>query len=359
MKSRDPRGYDSRTADQMAAEWLARHDRGLTAAEQDEFSQWLATEPRHRVAWAECRWSWDELDRLAGLPTALPAKPDPDLLAPATGGCLRWLTAHSRLTAWGAVAAIFVVAIVSVRWWLSWTDRADNGPALPLMPLIEQRQLTDGSIVQMNRWAVVTSRFTSGERRVRLERGEAHFQVKKDAARPFIVEVAGVAVRAVGTAFNVRCASSSVEVLVTAGQVAVQKVASPDRVTGTDRSSLSAGTLLAAGECALVLLDLGAPPPTVQHLSPGEIEARLAWQPRRLEFTATPLAEIVAEFNRRNPVRLTLASDELASLRLSLAFRSDNVEGFVRLLVSHFGVRAEWRDPHEILLQLAVPSAKP
>ena len=359
MKSRDPRGDDTRTADQMAAEWLARHDRGLTAAEQDEFSQWLAAEPRHRVAWAECRWSWDELDRLAGLPTALPAKPDPDLLAPATSEWLLWLTAHSRVTALGAVAAILVLALVSARWWPSRPDRADNHPLLPPMPLIEQRRLADGSIVQMNRGSVVASRFTPEERLVRLEHGEAHFQVTKDAARPFIVEVGGVAVRAVGTAFNVRCASSSVEVLVTAGQVAVQKVAFPNRVTGTDRSSLPAGTLLVAGECALVLLDLGAPPPAVQHLSPGEIEARLAWQPRRLEFTATPLAEIVAEFNRRNPVRLTLASDELASLRLSLAFRSDNVEGFVRLLVSHFGVRAEWRDPHEILLQLAVPSVEP
>ena len=33
---------------QAAAAWMLRHDRGLTAAEQDEFSQWLAADPRPR-----------------------------------------------------------------------------------------------------------------------------------------------------------------------------------------------------------------------------------------------------------------------------------------------------------------------
>ena len=51
-----------------------------------------------------------------------------------------------------------------------------------------------------------------------------------------------------------------------------------------------------------------------------------------------------------------LADDELASRRLNLTFRSDNIEGFVRLLVSIFGVRAEWREPDEILLHQAAVS---
>ena len=108
--------------------------------------------------------------------------------------------------------------------------------------------------------------------------------------------------------------------------------------------------MLAAGERTVVSLTPEAPAPEVTTLSPAEIEARLAWQPRLLDFTNAPLSEIVAEFNRRNPVHLTLGDPSLASLRLSATFRSDNVEGFVRLMTSDFNMRAERRGEAEIVL---------
>jgi transmembrane sensor len=43
-----------------------------------------------------------------------------------------------------------------------------------------------------------------GLRQVKLDRGEAWFQVAKDPQRPFVVESGPVRVRAVGTAFSVR-----------------------------------------------------------------------------------------------------------------------------------------------------------
>lgn len=336
--------------DRVTAGWLARHDRGLTATEQDEFSQWLAADDRHRAAWAEHRWGWDELDRLAGLPATVSARPNPDLLAPRCHGWRRLRFTREVFTTLGALAAVVALAWFGARWRSS--PSATEPPALPL---IEQRALADGSSVHLNRGALITTSFTTGERRVRLERGEAHFQVTKDPARPFVVEVAGVTVRAVGTAFNIRQSPSAVEVLVTAGQVVVQPVVPTSALLATAGGQVAENALLAIGECAYVPLQPGSSPLAIQRLSPAEIEARLAWQPRRLEFTRTPLPDIVAEFNRRNPVRLTLANDALADLRLSLTFRSDNVEGFVRLLVSTFGVRAEWREPHEILLHATVP----
>jgi ferric-dicitrate binding protein FerR (iron transport regulator) len=45
-----------------------------------------------------------------------------------------------------------------------------------------------------------------------------------------------------------------------------------------------------------------------------------------------------------------LADPELATLRVSAALRSDNVLGFVQLLETGFGVRAEPRGESEILL---------
>ena len=47
-----------------------------------------------------------------------------------------------------------------------------------------------------------------------------------------------------------------------------------------------------------------------------------------------------AEFNRRNPVRIKIADAALCARRLSATLRSDNVEGFVRMLEADFGVAA-------------------
>jgi transmembrane sensor len=80
----------------------------------------------------------------------------------------------------------------------------------------------------------------------------------------------------------------------------------------------------------------------VAAISAEEMERLLAWQPRMLDFTATPLRSVVAEFNRRNaPVHLVIADADLAEVEVSATLRSDNVEGFIRLLEAGFGARVE------------------
>ena len=222
------------------------------------------------------------------------------------------------------------------------------------------RVLADGTVVELNGAAVIVADFTASERRVQLERGEAHFTVSKDPARPFIVTAAGVAVRAVGTAFNVRLADTAVEVLVTEGQLRLQpppaQTASvaPGNTGPAPHSTPSAPPaperMLAARERAVVATAPSAAAPEIATLTPGEIARVLAWQHRLLDFTATPLGEIVAAFNRRNATQLVLADPGLAALRVNASLRSDNVIGFVKLLEAGFGVRAEHRGENEILL---------
>ena len=216
------------------------------------------------------------------------------------------------------------------------------------------RVLADGTVVELNGDAVIISDYSATERRVRLERGEAHFTVTKDQARPFTVTAAGVAVRAVGTAFNVRLAGAAVEVLVTEGQVRLQPPPAPVTSESTGPAPLAvpavAERMLAARQRAVVGTTPSAAAPEIATLTPGEIERVLAWQHRLLDFTATPLGDIVTAFNRRNATQLVLADPGLAALRVSASLRSDNVLGFVKLLETGFGVRAERRGDSEILL---------
>ena len=324
-----------------AAAWVLRRDRGLTAQEQDEFSQWLAADPRHGEALALHRWGWDELDRLAGLQTSLGAVPDPDLFSARASASARrwwWLAGASALAACAVMAVIIYVrgpAAVSEV-----IPAGAGNVASALAAPCERRTLEDGSVVELNRGAEIAVTFTPAERRVRLVRGEASFTVAKNAARPFVVSAGGVDVRAVGTVFNVRLGPAAVEVVVSEGRV---KVDAPARVE----------TSLSVGQSAVMTLAANGAPPQVATLSADEIAARLAWQPRLLDFTDVALTEIVTEFNRRNPVQLSVAEPALGAVRLSATFRSDNVEGFVRLMESDFGMRAEWRGERAVVLRRA------
>jgi ferric-dicitrate binding protein FerR (iron transport regulator) len=78
----------------------------------------------------------------------------------------------------------------------------------------------------------------------------------------------------------------------------------------------------------------------------------------RLEFNATPLAEVVAMFNRHAAssaqgtiTRLVLADVELATLPLSGMLRADNLAVLLQIMESSYGVQAEHRPDGEIILR--------
>jgi transmembrane sensor len=93
-----------------ASQWLMRRDRGLTAAEQDDLSLWLAANSRHGKALSEQTWVWDELDRLAGLGVVSGAAPNPEFLRPdfkSSASRRWWWFVPVALAAAAAVAGSF------------------------------------------------------------------------------------------------------------------------------------------------------------------------------------------------------------------------------------------------------------
>lgn len=334
----------ARTVAQQAAAWLVRRDRGFTAVEQDDFHAWLAADPRHGAAFAQEESTWRELDHLAEWRPEHASEPNPDLLARPRRAALRPLRWLIPL----AAAAALIVALSVFR---PAPPTANDSEVLAASGY-EQRVLTDGSIVELNRGAAIVVDYTAHERRVRLVRGEAHFKVAKNPARPFVVNAGDIAARAVGTAFHVRLADAAVEVLVTQGRVQVESK-STQPVVAADGPTASAPEhpILTAGERVIVAPNTppgAVPPPT--RLSAAEIDRTLAWQPRLLEFASLPLADVVTAFNRHNAIQLVVDDAELAALPIVATFRSDNLDGFIRLLAVTAGVQAE-RSENTILLR--------
>jgi transmembrane sensor len=165
--------------------------------------------------------------------------------------------------------------------------------------------------------------------------------VAKNPDRPFVVEVDGVAVRAIGTAFNVRRMAGALEVLVTEGRVQIETAAplSGD-VRNTNMGSAGAVAEVAPGERARLELGLPAARPAIDTLSPAEIARELEWHSVRLEFDELPLAAVAHEFNLRNAQQLRVADPAIGRLRISGTFRSGQVDGFVRLLEASYGLKA-------------------
>jgi len=321
-----------------AAQWLARRDRGLTAAEQDAYLQWLREDPRRGVVIAQQEKAWGMLDQLSEWRPKHSPQPNPDLLAPPGRRRAYWLA--------GVAAA---VAVAAVAIWVSVGPARPAGrihPQAIIHPGAERLALEDGSVIELNAGAKVDVHFVPAERRVQLLRGEAHFTVAKDPARPFVVSAGKVAVRAVGTAFSVALNQQAVSVLVTEGKVRVTEpgARSGDPAgPGAEPSGAPPApqVFLSAGQMAVIALATDAPAmPAVQEVTPAEVERALSWQGMRLEFVDMPLGDVVAEFNRYNRKKLVIADGATAGILVGGNFRADNVESFVRLLGASFGVTA-------------------
>lgn len=344
---RSPRPSEAEAIEATAAAWLAQRDDTFTPAQAAEFARWRSADVRHEGAVLKLDGAWSALQALREYRPLSARHPDRDALHAAAP------SARGPRRPWHVAAAMLAASLVLAGGvWFAARDRVQA----PLPPTYattvdgyERVALADGSTLELNAASEVRVHFSPGERRVRLARGEAHFTVARDPARPFVVEAGGIAVRAVGTAFNVRLDERAVEVLVTEGRVAVAAPAEHRRPVPAS----PAAELTANERVVVAHTDGPAARPEVVRVDPGTLRAALAWQERRLVFSNTPLAEALAQFNRRNRLQLELADADLATLPIGGSFRAENVDAFVRLLVSGGEITVEQPDPARIVLRKA------
>ncbi len=321
---------DDRIED-AAADWLARRETGFTVEEQAAFSRWLLADPRHAEAVQQLESAWRFLSRPRYTGQAGAVARTVEARASTRSRSRRLIAAFSLGGLAAAAALVFLLAPAR---------RDDPAPAEPAATVAykpERRTLADGTVVEFNSGAEIEVAYTAARRDVRLVRGEAHFAVTKNPARPFVVTAGPVRVRAVGTAFAVRFDPEAVGVLVTEGRVAVERQADATEPPAEPVAPtyLAAGSSLTVPTAASAGVEL-----TPRVVSEAELRVALAWRGMRVEFTNTPLSDIVALFNRQNHVQLALGDPGLADIRISGVFWADDPEGFSRLIESSAGLQA-------------------
>jgi transmembrane sensor len=342
-----------------AATWFAKREGGdWHAADQAELEAWLDSSTAHRIAFIRIMTAWERSGRLnalgAGVPAgtipprdawgfAPPSKaptsraprervesvagPEPAAAPPISNiPCVR--------VSLRAVAALLIVAVAAGTVWYVSTNHTNSYRtqigALATVPL------SDGSKVTLNTDSQIHVELNPTMRRVKLDRGEAFFDVSKDGARPFVVEIADKRVIAVGTQFSVRRDDDDIRVLVTEGRVWIER---------RGIASTGAQTQLAAGSeartsHAAVLIDRPAP---------AQVEQLLSWRTGYIAFHDTALADAVAEFNRYSARKIFIEDPAIAGIRIGGNFRSGDVDAFLWLLQSGFPINVEQRSDRIIL----------
>jgi len=291
--------------EQAAADWVARIDRApLSAQESEELRQWAQADPRRAGAYARAMAVDMHLDRVSALGEDFPAAQD----SPASPLRRRLMVAGA-----GAIAASAVGfgGFALLR-------RGDGANAATLATAkgaTRDVALEEGSRITLNTMTQLRPALTSTLRRIDLLEGEALFDVAKDAARPFVVHVGDLSVRAVGTSFSVRrTGPDAIRLLVTEGVVEVKR---RDDVLGQVHAGIE------------FTVDATASP-VIAMLDAGQMSGAMAWRQGRIDLQGLTLGQAAAEFSRYSDTKITLADPAIAGLHISGVYATGDPAGFAR-----------------------------
>jgi transmembrane sensor len=349
----------------MASDWIAKLDRGLSDTELSVFKQWLTEHKENKAVLFEVAKMWDKMDDLSRLSDIFPQH---DVVHSSTN-----VTHHNvnrtkgRKTAgwFGAMAAsVFIALTMGIFLHFGNGLPFINASQSSIVAMQASYQtgigesntihLPDNSKIVLNTNSFVQVKYTATARIIDLQRGELHIDVAHDKSRPLSVVAGGKIIQAVGTAFNVDLRSELVELLVTDGKVLVGANKTDLLAIDTDQENLrlpSSSMAISKGE--KITLDLiGHQQETVEQIDPIEIAASLSWRQGNLIFRGESLADAMAEISRYTNIEFELADDEkLRAIKVAGVFKTGDVTGLLNVLNQSFNISHERINQNKISLK--------
>lgn len=297
-----------------AAAWVTRMNGPLRDENTEQgFTKWVNESPLHRRAFVEVMRDWEHIgEHKHDAYVVVSASPLPQPVV---------VQEKSRARPWFAAAAALVLVIVGGL--LYWAQLGDVSTEIG-----EQRIITleDGTKVYLNTATRIAVQYEAARRRVRMDAGEALFEVAKDSHRPFTVVVGEREVTALGTAFLVRRDMDRFAVTLVEGKVAVTPVKSA--ITPDQAAVMRPGERLTfPSDASPAKLDR----PPVKKL--------LAWQQGRVALDNMRLDEAAAEMNRYSPIKLIIEHPEAASLPITGVFVAGQSASFARAVASSYELK--------------------
>lgn len=397
------KGFTNKTIiNQEAAQWvlLLEDTPKLSKKQIAELNSWVATSTVHRECLENMVNSWGEMDLLSSV--MLPQEMRKQsmfsvllsiLLFPLLAiyaflsTCLKQRNQLLR-------PVLTTSILVCVCTWLviSLTPTALKTDDLVFKTQMGEnlkRVMPDGSILWLNSNTTVNIDYSESYRRINLIKGEAHFEVAKDATRPFEVYAEDRLVRAIGTAFTVHKLNGTIEVLVSEGTVelaivdntlvvipddydvieieqnfqhsAQQKpesnLTSPNTLTMAN-SAVNQPTkvkkmlgTLSAGQRISIPID-NDNISDIDELDTSEVTRFLSWKEGKLVFAGESLEEVIKEITRHTPVKIDVLDPELKSMRIGGQFKVGETDTLFYVLESGFGISVNKLDDNHVQLRI-------
>ena len=358
-----------------ACAWIAQLDGDRKPSDEDmaALQEWANRSPLHHQELMRLSSLWGDLNILTEL--AIPAQQKASERKDSGN-----LTLGSRVGAWFAnllapvisgkpqalFASLVLVGLLSMGLWTI-QQSAEPVHLVYSTALGEQQSATlpDGSVIKLNTNSQVAIDYDKKRRKVRLLRGEAHFDVAHNPSRPFEVYAGTGRVRAIGTAFSVYLKDHNVEVTVTEGRVELASIATPSASDKSAADSSAVGpnkpspaipeptTLgqLVAGETTL-FNDHIEP---VKVLNEIDVMRKLSWREGMLIFSGESLEQVVAEISRYTSLSIVIADPEIRDVRIGGYFRVGETDAMFDALQTSFGVQVSHISEQEVQLTSARP----
>lgn len=194
-----------------------------------------------------------------------------------------------------AAASVILLIVSGIFFYLSQRTEVQPAPQATIIKTQPQAHkylmLPDSSMVVLNEGSSLTFRDFAGKTREVQLSGEAFFDIKRDAQRPFIVHTGRVKTTVLGTAFNIRTDTANhITVTVTRGKVKVEDGNHPVALL-IPNQQVTVDTLSGVSNNATV-----------------EASDVISWSQQGLKFNDSPLAEVALAIEMRFG-RLVVFSD--------------------------------------------------
>jgi len=309
---------NAREITEQAAKWIARRSfDSWNEQDQAALDTWLAQSLSHEIAFIRMEAGWSKTERLS----VLRARAN---LASVSNGAEK--SRPFLIRAAVVLLALATFGAAGMRY-MSRPVTQDYSTPVGGHKLIA---LADGSKIELNTDTVVRTNFSAAAREVQLLRGEVYFQIRHDAARPFVVMAAQHRVTDLGTKFFVRNDENRVRVALIEGSAELK----------SDDSSIQRhSVVLTPGDVAIA----SATSLSVSRKPTRELSNELGWRRGVIVFNHASLAAAAAEFNRYNITKVVIADAKAGQRIIGATLSVHDVQAFADVAHEVFGLHIEKR----------------
>jgi len=299
-------------ADARASEFIVRcYDRDAwSEADQAELDAWLAESSANRTAFIRLKSAWLRANRL-------------DALRPMSQRSGRSAQTPYQPGIKLAAVVTLLALLTGSGWFLSRPTIQTFSTKVGERSHI---QLSDGTRIELTTDTVLRVATDGTYRKAWLDKGEAFFDVVHNNRHPFELQALNYRIVDLGTEFSVRRDTGRIRVTVLKGSV---RVGTSDIRVRNNAVRMIAGDVAIADSRSI----------SVTRKSTAEVADALGWRNGVLVFRYAPLAEVAAEFNRYNAIKLVIDDRQAAKEIISARLQATDVAAFARMAHDFMGLQ--------------------